>query len=398
MAERQYRVLAICAHPVQYSAPLFRRMARQPNLDLLVAYCTLRGAEAGHDPEFGATVKWDVPLLDGYRWVQIPNKGSGGESFWGIYNPGIWGLIREGKFDAILCYTGYLRASFWIARVRAWLSGVSFLFGTDTTTLSSQDGRQWKRPIKRLFWPLLYRLATQVIVPSSGTRELMLSLGIAADRITLTPFSVDNEWWLAQSVKVDRKAVRSSWGIPPEAVVILYCAKLQPWKRPQDLLQAFARSELKNGFLVVAGEGPFRSRMEEEAAKLGISERTRFLGFVNQSQLPAVYTASDVLVLPSSYEPFGVVVNEASLCGCAAVASDRVGSARDLIATVDPGLVYPCGDVEALSTLLSKLTRDPERVRELGRAARRRLAEWSPEDTVAGTVEAVEAAVGRKGG
>lgn len=398
MAERQYRVLAICAHPVQYSAPLFRRMARQPNLDLLVAYCTLRGAEAGHDPEFGATVKWDVPLLDGYRWVQIPNKGSGGESFWGIYNPGIWGLIREGKFDAILCYTGYLRASFWIARVRAWLSGVSFLFGTDTTTLSSQDGRQWKRPIKRLFWPLLYRLATQVIVPSSGTRELMLSLGIAADRITLTPFSVDNEWWLAQSVKVDRKAVRSSWGIPPEAVVILYCAKLQPWKRPQDLLQAFARSELKNGFLVVAGEGPFRSRMEEEAAKLGISERTRFLGFVNQSQLPAVYTASDVLVLPSSYEPFGVVVNEASLCGCAAVASDRVGSARDLIATVDPGLVYPCGDVEALSTLLSKLTRDPERVRELGRAARRRLAEWSPEDTVAGTVEAVEAAVGRKAG
>jgi glycosyltransferase involved in cell wall biosynthesis len=364
-------------------------------VDLVVSYCTLRGAEEGHDPEFGATVKWDVPLLDGYTWVQVENRGSGDESFWGLNNPGLWKLIRDGKFDAVFCYTGYIRASFWIARVRAWLSGAAFIFGTDSTTLNSIDGRKWKRPLKKLFWPFLYRFATQVIAPSSGTRDLMLSLGIPAERISFTPYPVDNNWWLEQSAKVNRQEVRASWGIPAEAPVILYCAKLQPWKRPQDLVEAFAKLESKDTYLVIAGEGPLRAQIEQEAKELGITERTRFLGFVNQSQLASVYTASDVLVLPSSYEAFGVVVNEASLCGCAVVTSDRVGSARDLIAPVDPGLIYPCRDVEALAAVLQELAGNPTRCREIGLAAKAHMRRWTPEDTVAGTVQAVEAAVGR---
>ena len=398
MAERRYRVLAVCAHPVQYTAPFFRCLARHPQIDLQVAYCSLRGAEEGHDPEFGATVKWDVPLLDGYAWVHVPNKGSGDESFFGLNNPGLWKLIRDGNFDAVFCYTGYVRASFWIARVRAWLSGSPFIFGTDSTTLNSMDGREWKRPLKKLLWPYLYRFATQVIAPSSGTKDLMLSLGVPPERISFTPYPVDNDWWLKQSAKVNREEVRASWQIPSGASVVLYCAKLQPWKRPQDLLQAFAKMESKDAFLVIAGEGPLRTKMEQEAAELGIAERSRFLGFVNQSQLARVYTASDVLVLPSSYEAFGVVVNEASLCGCAVVASDRVGAARDLIAPVDPSLIYRCGDIAALSTVLNQLTSDRERCRQLGLAAKARMASWTPENTVAGTLQAVEAALRRRDG
>lgn len=396
MTERQYKVLAVCSHPVQYTAPLFRRMSQHPQIDLLVAYCALRGAEPGHDPEFGATVKWDVPLLDGYHWVHVPNRGSGDESFLGLNNPGLWALIRDGKFDAVFCFTGYIRASFWISRLRAWFSRSSFIFGTDATTLNSMDGRKWKRPVKRLFWPFLYRLATQVIVPSTGTRELLLSLGVPPKRISFTPYTVDNEWWLAESAKVDREKVRSCWGIPDQAPVFLYCAKLQPWKRPQDLLRAFAKTEAGSAFLVIAGDGPLKADMEKEAASLGIQGRTRFLGFVNQSKLPSVYTASDVLVLPSSYEAFGVVVNEASLCGCAVVASDRVGSAADLIAPVDPALIYPCGDIEALSKVLSSLSRDREHCRQLGLTARARMASWSSENTVAGLLDAVETPIRRK--
>jgi glycosyltransferase involved in cell wall biosynthesis len=396
VAERRYRVLAVCAHPVQYTAPFLRRLAKHSRVDLLVAYCTLRGAEEGHDPEFGARVKWDVPLLDGYTWVQVENRGSGDESFWGLNNPGLWKLVRNGNFDALFCYTGYQRASFWIARVGAWMSGTAFIFGTDATTLNSMDGRKWKRPIKKLFWPLLYRLATQVIVPSSGTRELMLELGIPVERISFTPYPVENEWWLEQSAKVNREEVRSSWGIPATAPVILYCAKLQPWKRPQDLLRAFARMTTKDSFLVIAGEGPLRAEMEQESGKLGIAERCRFIGFVNQSKLPGIYTSSDVLVLPSSYEAFGVVVNESSLCGCAVVCSDRVGSAQDLVAPVNRGLIYPCGDIGALAAVLDGLARDPKRCHELGLAARTRMMSWTPQDTVAGTVQAVDAAVQRR--
>src|SRR5215470_8659524 len=102
MPERRYRVLALCPHPVQYMSPILRRMAARPELNLTVAYCSLRGAEAGYDPEFGATVKWDMPLLEGFRWVHLPNRGSGRASFFGIWNPSVAKLIREGSFDAVL--------------------------------------------------------------------------------------------------------------------------------------------------------------------------------------------------------------------------------------------------------------------------------------------------------
>ena len=395
MSERRYRVLAIASHPVQYAAPIFRRMAQHAQLDFQVAYCSLRGAQAGHDPEFGRSVQWDVPLLDGYAWTHVRNRGSGSESFFGLYNPDLWRLIRKGRFDAVLCYTGYIRASFWISYLAARVSRTAFLFGADTVNLSPLDGKEWKRPIKQALWPALFRLADQVIVPSSGTRELMLSLGIPSERITLTPYVVDNDWWLAESARVDRAAVRASWGVSKNDVVILFCAKLQPWKRPQDLLRAFANAGVGNGILVFAGDGPLRSTLESEAAKLGIAERVRFLGFVNQTQLPAIYTASDVMVLPSVYDAFGVVVNEAMLCGCPVIASDRVGAARDLIQNGRTGFVYRCGDDRELATLLSHLaTNDVERS-ELGRAARIRMQSWSIADNVGATVNAIEIAVSR---
>ncbi len=397
MPDRRFRVLALATHPVQYQVPLFRRMAVRDDLDLQVAYCTLRGAEAAHDPEFGATVKWDVPLLDGYSWIQVPNRGSGAESFFGLRNTGLWKLIREGHFDAVLCYASYTRATFWIAYFAAKFSGAAFLFGTDTTTLTPLDRRMWKRRVKRLLWPLLFRLADQVIVPSSGTRELMCSLGLPEERVTLTPYVVDNDWWLAQSAGVDRAAVRAAWGASPDDAVILFCAKLQPWKRPLDLLQAFAKANIAKALLVFAGEGPLRSSLQAEAAALGVADRVHFLGFVNQTQLPNIYTSADLMVLPSVYDAFGVVVNEAMLCCCPVVASDHVGAARDLIAEGRTGFVYPCGQIDALATLLQRALADRAQLSELGRAARARMETWSPRENIAATLEAVSRGVSRLG-
>jgi glycosyltransferase involved in cell wall biosynthesis len=393
MPDTRVRVLAVASHPAQYQAPLFRRMAARDDLDLRVAYCTLRGAEATHDAEFGATVKWDVPLLDGYPWTHVPNRGAGAETFWGLRNPGLWRMIRDGHFEAVLCYVSYRRATFWIARVAAKMSGTPFLFGTDTTTLTPLDGRMWKRYVKRVTWPLLFRLADQVIVPSSGSLELMRSLGLPDARVTMTPYVVDNDWWLAQSSRVDRAAVRSQWGVAPEDGVILFCAKLQPWKRPLDLLQAFVQARIPNTTLVFAGEGPLRAQLEKGSVALGVAERVRFLGFVNQSQLPAIYTAADLMVLPSVYDAFGVVVNEAMLCGCPVAASDHVGAARDLIVHGDTGFVFPCGNIEVLAQVLREAFADRAKLTALGAAARARMHSWSPRENIEATMIAVSGAV-----
>jgi len=111
--------------------------------------------------------------------------------------------------------------------------------------------------------------------------------------------------------------------------------------------------------------------------------------------LPEVYIASDVLVLPSDYEPFGLVVNEAMVCGCPAVVSDRVGARYDLVREGVTGSVFPCGRVDALAGTIRSLLSDRARLAKMGAAARERLKSWTPEMAVESFVETVELAVNR---
>jgi glycosyltransferase involved in cell wall biosynthesis len=392
--ESKFRVLLLSAHPVQYASPIFRRMTKHPSLDVTVAYCSLQGAERALDPDFGIEVKWDIPLLEGYRWVQLPNHALSRteQSFLGLINPSVWKLIRAGKFDAVAIFTGYKPATFWIAALATKLSHSVLMFGTDSHNLNSRDGGNWKRFIKKFFWPRLFRIADLAIAPSSGTVALMRSLGLPDERIAMLPYVVDNERWLDEAKKVDRSAIRRAWNIPEDTPVVLFCAKLQPWKRPQDLLRAFAKANVPGAYLVYAGEGSMRKELEEEARTLGVDQRTRFLGFANQGALPGIYASCDLLVLPSEYDAFGVVVNEAMLCGHGVIVSDRVGAKYDLVREGETGFVFPCGDIDALAALLKKTLSSPELLRKLGESARKRMETWGPRDYVEAFLSAVERA------
>jgi glycosyltransferase involved in cell wall biosynthesis len=142
-----------------------------------------------------------------------------------------------------------------------------------------------------------------------------------------------------------------------------------------------------NAYLVFAGDGTLRPFLESEAKSLGIAERVRFLGFVNQSGLPETYRASDILVLPSEYEPFGLVVNEAMLCRCPVIVSDRVGARFDLIREGETGYVFPCGDISALGALLRQVLNDRSRLSQMGVACRERMSSWSPTEYVAALIQ-----------
>jgi len=370
-------------------------MAQDPKLDIKVAYCSMQGAESKLDPGFGIDVKWDTPLLEGYTWELIPNRSPASKvgSFLRLVNPGVRRLISHGNFDAVVIYTGYVCATFWIALAAAKWNHIPVLFGTDAHELAPRDSKKWKVWVKKFFWPRIFGLADVVLAPSSGTVALMKSLGIPADRIVMSPYCVDNQWWMEQSAKVDRGAVRMCWNVPTDAIAVLFCAKLQPWKRPQDLLRAFAQVVDLNAYLVFAGEGPLRSDLESEALSLGIADRVRFLGFVNQSGLPETYTASDIFVLPSESEPFGVVVNEAMLCRCPVIVSDRVGAGFDLVREAKTGFVFSAGHVSSLATVLRLALSDRQHLREMGEEAQRGMAHWSPADNIAGFKESITRAI-----
>jgi glycosyltransferase involved in cell wall biosynthesis len=395
MGERRYRALIVLTHPIQYGVPTLRALAKHPKVDVLTAYCSLQGVDASIDPEFGVKVAWDTPILDGYRWVEVPNRSlrPGLGRFFGITNPGLWKMIRSNRFEVVIVFVGYVYASFWITMAATKSKGIPVIFGADAHEIAPRDGKRWKVPIKRWLWPRLFGQMDVVVTPSSGGVNFMHSLGMPAERIVRTTHSVDNDWWIKQAAQVDPATIRTQWCIPVDATILLFCGKLQPWKRPLDVLRAFAKSEVQRSFLVIAGDGPLRQTLKDEAQSLGMAERVRFLGFVNQTQLPAIYRSSDLLALSSEYEAFGMVVNEAMLCGCPVVVSDRVGARFDLVHEGKTGFIYPAGDVEALAVILRKILSNRGSLQDMGNAARERMKDWSPRENVQALVEAIEKAV-----
>jgi glycosyltransferase involved in cell wall biosynthesis len=364
-------------------------------LDILVAYRSLQGAVPAVNPGFGVEVAWDVPLLDGYPWtiVSSAERGRNGRRRLGLFSKELWGLIKRGGFDAV-SLGGYYFPEAWMAILAAKTNRVPIILSTDAHGLESSRAKSKAAlAIKKLIVGRIFRMAAAVVTSSSKAEIFLQALGVSRDRIFLGRSVVDNTWWTDHARQTDRLAVRREWNLPAGAAVALYCAKLQPWKRPGDLLEAFSRANVTGSYLVFAGDGPLRPILERRSKDLGVADRVRFLGFVNQTALPRVYVTCDVLVLPSDYEPFGLVVNEAMLCRCPVIVSDRVGARHDLVREGETGCVFPCGDVEALARILGALLGNRSRLERMGEAARDRMQTWTPEMNVETFVEAIEMAV-----
>jgi glycosyltransferase involved in cell wall biosynthesis len=394
LPEPLFRVLILSTHVIPYGSSLFRLLARSPRLDLLVAYCSMQGAHAGLDPEFGIEIRWDTPLLEGYPWVLIPNRSPvpGFGRFFGLVNPGLWKLIRSQSWDAVVIYTGYMCASFWIACFAAKSRGIPVLISSDATTLQQREGKRWKALLKPFVLARVYRYVDVLMAPSQPVKDLAMQLGKPEKEIVMMRSAVDKDAWRARLKNFDRDAVRTSWSVPPDAVVVLYCAKLQPWKRPLDLLRAFAKASVPGSYLVFAGEGPQRPELEREVASLGITDGVRILGFVNDSQLPGAYKAADLFVLPSEYDPCPLVVPEAMFSGLPVLLSDAVMGRLEMIDPGKSGYPYPCGNADALATLLRKILGDHALLRYMRESVAQQMERWTAADLLDSWVGAIEVA------
>ncbi len=127
----------------------------------------------------------------------------------------------------------------------------------------------------------------------------------------------------------------------------------------------------------------------------GLGVRLVLAGDVPHERLVETYAAADVFALLSSWEPWGVVVNEAAACGLPLVLSDRVGAAPDLLRDGENGALVPAGDVAAAAAALRRLADDAELRRSAGAASRRLVSGWGYGPSVESFVAAVREAARR---
>jgi len=170
----------------------------------------------------------------------------------------------------------------------------------------------------------------------------------------------------------------------------VYCGRLVYEKGVQDLLAAVPRLRRRHPGLrvVVAGTGPAEAELRERARALRLGRAVAFAGFMTDADLAALVAAADCAVVPSRYEPFGMVALEAGAAGTPVVAAD-VGGLAEVVADGRLGLRFPAGDPAALAGAVGRLLADPDLGRRLVRAGQDALATEHGWDRVAERTVAV---------
>jgi glycosyltransferase involved in cell wall biosynthesis len=396
-----YRVACLVSHPIQYQAPLFRYLAARPGIDLTVFFLSDLSIHAYHDSGFGVDVKWDVPLLDGYRHEFLPRVGSGsGLSFWRPWTFGLRTRLRHGRFDALWVH-GYAHRGCLAGIAAAKSLGIQVMLRGESNLRSETDDAL-KLGVKRIAMPALLRTIDGVLAIGRLNREYYLHYGVEAGRIFPMPYAVDNEFFrsAAERARPHREELRAELGLKPGRAVILFASKMQPHKRAADLLEAYARLSPDGvaepaPYLVFAGDGEERVNLERRARALKWNS-IRFIGFRNQSELPALYDLCDVFVLPSEHEPWGLVVNEAMNAGKPVVVSDRVGAGPDLVEDGVNGFIYPARDIASLADRLRRLADSPEHRAAMGARALEKVARLDFAADRHGLLSALDSIVGKK--
>jgi glycosyltransferase involved in cell wall biosynthesis len=388
---RKTRIAVVNTHPIQYFAPLYAYINTSPDIEVTALYLSdfsLRGAK---DKGFGQVVKWDIDLLSGYPYHFVGKNARRLEptGFYSMIVPEIWSALRRGGYD-VLWLHGHGIAANVIALAAAKWMGMRVFMRSETHLLLRRMGLKAK--VRRPVMSTLFSLCDAILAIGTANSEFYQAMGVPADKISLVPYTVDNERFMtrARMTPDERRAMRRRFGISDDRPAIIYVSKLMPRKHPDHLIKA-AQRLAREGLsfdLVVAGSGEMGDELNRLIA-IGGPPHVVKPGFINQMEMPALLSACDVFVLPSEDEPWGLIVNEAMCAGLPVVIAADVGSARDLVRHGENGFAFKAGDISALADHLQTLLLDPGMRVRMSQRSLQIIGEWNYESCLKGLQEAV---------
>ncbi len=327
------KLAIVTSHPIQYNAPFFALLAKEPAVDLMVFYTWGEQAMgAKYDPDFKKTIEWDIPLLEGYNFKFVKNTSSnpGSHHFRGIINPSlnhevetwgaqvvwIWGWAFDSHLKAIRHFNG---------KVPVWFRG-------DSTLLDEPDGFSIKKYARRLFLRWVYKHIDKAFYVGTHNKAYYKTHGVKDTQLVYGPHAIDNDRFVDHTGEYERNAQhwRTELGFVAEDFVLLFAGKLETKKNPFFLVKLADRIKNKKVKFLIVGNGELEADLKFKTTN---DSRFVFLDFQNQSKMPMLYRIANLYVLPSlgPNETWGLALNEALACGTPVIASDKCGGAIDLI-------------------------------------------------------------------
>jgi glycosyltransferase involved in cell wall biosynthesis len=290
----------------------------------------------------------------------------------------IWLALTGDRRRTILHLAGWGHPALLGAMLAAAALRIPVAIESDTAEGRADGG--WRAVFKRMLYPRLFRLPRRFLPGGTRQARYLARFGVKPERMTVAQMTVDVcaiRRFCATDREGLRLAARARWGISADARIVLYVGRLEDYKGIDVLLAAFSRfaEKEKDARLVIAGDGSLRGQIETIAANP--DRGVVYLGRLSGDDVLRAYLAADLVVLPSLFEPWGLVVNEAMACGLPVIASNRVGCADDLIRHGETGLVVGAGSATELAAAIGQLAQDEPVRHRMGQAAERLISKWT---------------------
>ena len=256
----------------------------------------------------------------------------------------------------------------WIFAANTYGRVAAHLAKVPVVVVSEMAVDLWKGRSELFFDRKLARWCNRIIGNSQAVYDFYKKIGIPEERLAMIYSGIDP----TTPPPVDGAAVRESLGLPADCPLVLFAGRLAEQKRVDDLIKALdllqhVMPELRT---IIAGDGDLRETLENLARSYKLTERVHFLG--HRDDVPRLMAASNVVVLPSSYEGLPNLILEAMRHSKPVVATAAPGT-TEVVSDGETGLLVPVGAPQQLAKALREILRDPELARRLGEAGHARL-------------------------
>jgi glycogen synthase len=239
----------------------------------------------------------------------------------------------------------------------------SFFPTTMVTTLHSLEFRRSggistpeSKMVDSLEWWATYESTLVIVCSKSMLDDTLVHFQAPVDKMRVIPIGIDPSKF--QNRNVDKNRVRGKFGVAPHEKLILFVGRLTNQKGCEYLIRAIPYvAKYFNVKLLIAGDGYLKSELESIASGAGVRSRTIFAGYVGDEDLTDLFLCSDVMAIPSVYEPFGVVALEAMAARLPVVASNIDGLAEIIKHEENGILVFP-RDISSIAWGISRVLSD----------------------------------------
>lgn len=377
---KRYKVAFITNIPTPYKIPLFERLARHPSIDFKVYFTAVSAKNR----------TWVVDLGDKFKYRILPGftlNYQRKDLITYHVNSSIIKELKRSNYDVVIAggyYSFTTQAAFFLSKLR----NSPFILRFGSTEFESGFLRKFSLPLIGL----IRKYTDAFIAYSSRSKKYLISLGVSPEKIFVSPNTIDVNFFKEESLKYrpQKKKLKMQLKIDKEKI-ILFVGQLIQRKGAKYLIRAYEklRRERDDVALVIIGNGQQKKELMNLCTRDKIKD-VYFTGFVKRKLLPLYYSISDVFVLPSLKEPFGLVINEAMACGLPIISTYKTGASFDLVKEGVNGYIVKEKDSKSLYKAIKKILMNPDLERSMGIISQKIIEEtFTLEHSVKGWIDAI---------